>query len=75
MRSSHWLRAHGPRLIFLTAIVGTLALLAARLDLRPDLAHVRVRLLSGAPEGNYHALAGSIAAAAMKRGGRIENVP
>jgi hypothetical protein len=51
------------------------AVLVARLDLRPDLAHVRVAVLSGAPEGNYHAVVDELAQATSARGGRLDNVP
>jgi TRAP-type uncharacterized transport system substrate-binding protein len=67
-------RSKAPRfLLILVAVVG-LAVVASRADFRPNLAHVHVRLLSGAPEGNYHAVADQVAAAAAKKGGQIENV-
>jgi hypothetical protein len=55
-------------------LVATLIALVSRLDLRPNLRHLQVALLSGPPEGNYHAIAGTIAAAAAKKGGRVDNV-
>jgi NMT1-like family len=67
-------RARAARAALLVILVAALAAWIATLDLRPSLTHVRLRLLSGPAEGNYHVLAGSIAAAAAKKGGRIENV-
>lgn len=70
-----FLKNHGPRLLAVVLSVAALALVVARLDLAPSLSHVHVRLLSGSPEGNYHAMAGLFTAAAAKKRGRIENVP
>lgn len=67
-------RSQAPRLSAAILVVVALALIVARMDLRPNLSHVHVRLLSGPTEGNYHAMAGSLAAAAAKKRGRIENV-
>src|SRR4051812_28584743 len=55
-------------------LVAALIALVSRLDLRPNLRHLQVALLSGPPEGNYHAIAGTISAAAAKKGGRVDNV-
>ena len=67
-------RTKGPRLALAVLALVALAVVLARLDLRPSLGHVHVRLLSGPAEGNYHAIGDLVAAAAAKRGGRIENV-
>jgi TRAP-type uncharacterized transport system substrate-binding protein len=75
MNASPFVRTQGPRILIAIAIVVALGVVVARLDLRPSLSHVHVRLLSGAPEGNYHAVAASISAAAAKKRGTIENVP
>ncbi len=67
-------RSKAPRLLALVLSLVALAVVVARLDLRPSLGHVHLRLLSGPPEGNYHAMGEAVAAAAAKRGGRIESV-
>jgi TRAP-type uncharacterized transport system substrate-binding protein len=59
--------------LILVALV-VLAVAAARADFRPGLAHVDVSLLSGPPEGNYHAIAEQVAAAAAKKRGHVDNV-
>lgn len=63
------LRAAAPALLLVVV-----AVVVARLDLRPDLGHVRARVLSGAPEGNYHAIVTDLGEAAGARGGRVESV-
>jgi TRAP-type uncharacterized transport system substrate-binding protein len=72
--SKSFARAKAPRLLVVLLAIVALAIAAARTDFRPDLRHVHVRLLSGPPEGNYHAMADAVAAAAAKKHGRIENV-
>jgi TRAP-type uncharacterized transport system substrate-binding protein len=67
-------RSRAPRLAFALFAVVALGVALARMDLRPSLRHVHLRLLSGSAEGNYHAMGDAIAAAAAKKGGRIENV-
>jgi len=51
-----------------------LALLLSRVDFRHDLHRLDVRVLSGAPEGNYHAIVGRLGQAASERRGRVDNV-
>jgi TRAP-type uncharacterized transport system substrate-binding protein len=68
-------RSKATRLLLVLLAIVALAITAARTDLRPDLRHVHVRLLSGPPEGNYHSMADAVAATAAKKRGRIENVP
>jgi hypothetical protein len=67
-------RSRGARAALLVLVCAALAAWIARLDLRPSFEHVHLRLLSGPAEGNYHVLAGEIAAAAAKKRGRVENV-
>jgi TRAP-type uncharacterized transport system substrate-binding protein len=55
-------------------VVGAVGLLISRIDFRHDMSHMRVRVLSGAPEGNYHASVARLAQAAALRRGTIENV-
>jgi TRAP-type uncharacterized transport system substrate-binding protein len=54
--------------------VGVVALLISRIDFRHDMSRLRVRVLSGAAEGNYHASVERLASAAAKQRGTIENV-
>jgi hypothetical protein len=68
-------RSKAPRLLAVVVALLALTIAAMRVDLRPSLAHVHVRLLSGPPEGNYHLMADEVAAAAAKRRGVVENVP
>jgi len=67
-------RTKAPRLAAVLLAIVALAIVVARLDLSPSLGHVHLRLLSGPAEGNYHAMGDAIAAAAARRGGRIDNV-
>ena len=67
-------RSKAPRLLVLVLALAALAILAARTDFRPSLRHVDLRLLSGPTEGNYNAIADTVAAAAARKGGHIENV-
>lgn len=67
-------RSKAPRLLVVVLAIVALAIAAARADLRPSLSHVHVRLLSGTPEGNYSSIADTVAAAATKKRGTIENV-
>lgn len=69
-----FVRSKAPRLAFVLLSVIALAIAAARADLRPNLSHVHVRLLSGPAEGNYHAIADAVGAAAAKKRGRIDDV-
>lgn len=55
--------------------LAVLALVIASLDLQPSLSRVKVAILSGAKEGNYHAIVAGLAAEAATQGGRIENLP
>src|SRR5262245_25628940 len=67
-------RSRAVRIVSPILLFALLALLASRLDLRPDLAHLRIGLLSGAEQGNYHSIADRLAQAAARKGGRIENL-
>lgn len=67
---SKTLRIAAPFLLILAV-----AILVARLDLGRDLVHVRVAMLSGAPEGNYAAIVDRLATLAAGEGGHIDNVP
>lgn len=68
-------RSKAPHLLVVLLSVVALAIVAARADLRPHLGHVHLHLLSGPPEGNYHAMADRVVAAAARKHGHIDNVP
>lgn len=56
------------------AVVAGLGVVAARLDFSKDLRRLKVAMLSGAPEGNYHAVVDRLAKVAGKARGQVENV-
>jgi len=62
------------RLGLVVLVLGAVGLLISRIDFRHDMSRMHVRVLSGAPEGNYHAAVGRLAEAATGRKGSIENV-
>ncbi|HEY3358965.1 MAG TPA: TAXI family TRAP transporter solute-binding subunit [Polyangia bacterium] len=67
------LRGFWARAGILAAVLVVLGALASQLNLRPDLRRVRVTVLSGPPEGHYHALVAGLATLAARQGGRITN--
>ncbi len=67
-------RARTRRIVALVVAIAGLVVFVARTDFGPSLGHIQVRMLSGAPEGSYHALVDAVAAASGKRGGHVENV-
>src|SRR5262245_19070882 len=62
------------RAIWVTGAFALLALAFASLDLQPNLARVRVGILSGAEGGNYYALVAQLADEARRERGTIENI-
>lgn len=56
-----------------TLVVGLIGLLISRIDVKHDLHRMRVRVLSGEPEGNYHAVVDRLGAIAAEHGGVVEN--
>ena len=67
-----------PRGTALWAAIATTAVLlvgltVAVVDLRADLSHLNVTVLSGSAEGHYHAVVGGLSEAAQRRGGAVEN--
>lgn len=66
--------AKGYRVALVLASLLLLGALMARLDLRPTLSHVHLRVLSGPAEGNYHAMVGRLGAVTAARGGELANV-
>ena len=63
------------RLGLVVLILAVLAAIVSQLNLKRDLHRLDAGMLSGAPEGNYSALVGDLAAAAAKDKGTIRNVP
>ena len=62
----------------LALLGGTLlliGLIAAFSDHSPNLAHVRVAVLSAGPQGNYHEIVNALSAEARRQKGHIDNIP
>jgi hypothetical protein len=59
------------RIAVIAALVVVLGLLFHFFDLRPDLAHLEVSMLTGPEQGNYHALATRLSAAAALDEGKL----
>lgn len=58
----------------LFAVLAVITLAAIFYDRNPALSYVRVKFLSGTPQGNYHAIVDRLAEEAQRRRGRIENL-
>lgn len=61
-------------MLFAVVVFGALAAWIATMDLEPGLGHLRIAVLSGPREGNYHALVDRLAAIAARKRGRVANV-
>ncbi len=67
------------RVVLIAVLIGALGALVSRLNLRRDMGHLDVGMLSGVPEGNYNQLVKSLAdlagegkgPAAQRRLGRL----
>jgi TRAP-type uncharacterized transport system substrate-binding protein len=70
----HSARTVAARLGLVVLLVAAVGILISRIDFRHDMSRMRVRVLSGATEGSYHASVASLAAAAERSRGSIENV-
>jgi len=55
-------------------VIGVIGLVVSRIDVKHDLHRMRVRVLSGEPEGNYHGVVDRLGAMASDRRGVVENV-
>ncbi len=73
-RARHSTRMAVARLGLVILVIGAVALLFSRIVFRVDMSRLRVRVLSGAPEGAYHASVARLAEAAARRKGALENV-
>src|SRR5215472_12997321 len=56
------------------AVVVVLAAVLSRVNFHRDLRGLDARVLSGPPEGNYHAVVAELAALAQAKGGRVTNL-
>jgi TRAP-type uncharacterized transport system substrate-binding protein len=63
------------KVALLGGVLLLIGLLAAFSDHSPDLAHVRVGVLSGDPQKNYYEIINRLAAEAQRQKGRIDNIP
>lgn len=69
-----FLETRAVRLVGLIGVVLGITALIASLDLPPNLAGVKLAILSGTENGGYYALVNRLAADARNNGGHIENV-
>jgi len=58
----------------LLAALAITAVVVAKVGRNPDLSHVKVAIISGSEDGNYHAIVDKAAAQALREHGRINNV-
>jgi hypothetical protein len=63
------------RLGAIAGLLGLLAFVVSRIDFTHDLSRLNVRVLSGDPQGHYHAVVAQMAALAAERHGRVTEVP
>jgi hypothetical protein len=56
-----------------TTVIGLIGLIVSRIDVKHDLHRMHVRVLSGDPEGNYHAVVDRLGVIAAERSGVVEN--
>ena len=63
------------KLALLGGILLLIGLLVAFSDHSPNLAHVRVGVLSASPQGNYYEIVNALAAEARQQKGHIDNIP
>ncbi len=61
------------RIVVIAALVVILGSFFLLFDLRPDLAHLEVSMLTGPEQGNYHALATRLSAAAALDAGKLRS--
>src|SRR6185369_15261612 len=58
----------------LVAALAVVAVVVAKFGRNPDLSHVKVAIISGSEDGNYHAIVDKAAAQALRERGRIDNL-
>src|SRR5262245_7568443 len=64
----------GLRMLLFFVVVGAVGALFALTDPEASLRHLKVSILTGAPQGNYHAVVQRIAAGAAARKGKVTNL-
>ena len=62
------------KMVLLVATLAVIAVIVAKFGRNPDLSHVKVAVISGSEDGNYHAIVDKAAAQALRERGRIENL-
>ena len=67
-------RSWGWHLGLVLGVVALIVALIAAVDLRPDLSHVDISVLSGSVEGRYFATVEDLSEGAASKSGRLENV-
>jgi hypothetical protein len=73
-RARRALRPTLERIVVVLGLVALVLFLVSRIDFQHDLHELHVRVLSGVPEGNYHAIVARVARVAARRHGSVENV-
>src|SRR5262245_60956152 len=68
-------RSRYPRLVLLGGVLLLIGCLVAFSDHSPNLAHMRVGVLSGDPQKNYYEIVNSLAEEARQQRGHIDNIP
>jgi uncharacterized protein len=68
-------RSRGLKVALLGGFLLLIVLLAALSNHTPNLAHMRIGVLSGSPQGNYYAIVNTLSAEAQQKKGRIDNIP
>lgn len=63
------------KLALLSSILLLIGLPVAFSDHSPNLAHMRISVLSASPQGNYHEVVNALSAEALRQKGHIENIP
>jgi TRAP-type uncharacterized transport system substrate-binding protein len=69
------MRLFALRLGVAAAIVALVVVIVSHIDVKHDMRRTHLRVLSGAPEGNYHAIVARLADFAARQHGTIENLP
>ncbi|MGL6111487.1 MAG: TAXI family TRAP transporter solute-binding subunit [Rubrivivax sp.] len=64
----------GQKSLIFVALLLLLTALVAWIDPRPTLRHVNLKVLSGSPAGNYHAIVERLAGEVARRHGRVQNL-
>ena len=63
------------KLVLLGGTLLLIGLIVVFSDHSPNLAHVRIAVLSAGPQGNYHEIVDALSAEARRQKGHIDNIP